>query len=101
MLNVLTDCVLPQFPCKNDRVEKLKQIMCGGIGHMSGSNPEHMHGIAQNKLKDNIPCICFKRYCQLLWLAYISIDSIGICFHFLFSCRISRYNGYIIHSLME
>lgn len=47
---------------------------------MSGANPDHMHHIAQNKLKDNLPCICFKRHCQLLCLAYISIDSIGIYF---------------------
>ena len=39
---------------------------------MLGANPDHMHHIAQNKLKDNLPCICFKRHCQLLWLAYIS-----------------------------
>lgn len=25
-------CVWPEIPCKNDRVEKLKQSMCGGIG---------------------------------------------------------------------
>ena len=58
-------------PSYYDRVPKLKQSMCGGIGHMSGANPDHMHHIAQNKLKDKLPCICFKRHCQLLCLAYI------------------------------
>ena len=66
---------------------------------MSGANPDHMHHIAQNKLKDNIPYICFKRHCQLLCLAYISIKSIGIYFHavdldmwvhgFYFWCKLS------------
>lgn len=45
--------------------------MCGGIGHLSGANPDHMHHIAQNKLKDNIPYICFKRHVSCYVLAYI------------------------------
>ncbi len=39
-----------------------------------GANPDHMHHIAQNKLKDNLPCICFKRHCRLLCLAYIYLQ---------------------------
>ncbi len=30
-------------PSYYDRVPKLKQSMCGGIGHLSGANPDHMH----------------------------------------------------------
>ena len=35
-------------PSYYDRVPKLKQSMCGGIGHMSGATPDHMHTYTTN-----------------------------------------------------
>ena len=93
---------------------------------MSGANPDHMHHIAKNKLKDNLPCIClndtascyvWRTYSKLLRISfsgyyrdqdlyvvagqYISINCIGIYFHFLFSCRGLRYVGARFFSVIK
>ena len=68
-------------PSYYDRVPKLKQSMCGGIGHLSGANPDHMHHIAKNKLRiiflvfvlnDTTSCCVWRTYSKLLRINFDS-----------------------------